>query len=496
MRLSRECCGAPGEIRMVTMAEFHKNGSKQPFLWNCAAIAAGRNRKAVYTVDIIIMDFPEKSIFRKIVTPALGGKEGESGMRIESGKYGGPCLCGRDHTMDTRLCVIETGASENLEQYLAEAGLAGLRRCAVYDENTCALQQLRRPAAEQEIVLDPRGLHATEISTGEVLRRLRPDTQVLLAVGGGTIHDIVRYCAKDRGLPFVSLPTAASCDGFCSTAAAMTWGGYKSTMICEAPVLVAADLNVIAHAPAYLTASGVGDMLGKFVALADWRIAHLLTGEHFCRRIHDIMQDAARRIWDNCLATRQGDSAAFEAVTYGLLMSGLAMQMMGSSRPASGGEHHISHLIETEPRRLGIHSDALHGEKVGVGTILASNEYHRLTACEHIRGHVLPYAQVDMDWLRNYFGEKLWPAACSENEHDCLDQVTPERIQVCWPEIREIVSSIPEGETVRRRLRDLGAKQSLADLGVPEEKLPELLRVSPLIRNRLTLMRIRRMLDL
>lgn len=417
-------------------------------------------------------------------------------MRIESEKYGGRCACGRDHAMATRLCVIEAGASEQLEQYLTEAGLDGLRRCAVYDEHTYAIPELRHPGAEQEIVLDPRGLHATEVSTAEVLRQLRPDIQVLLAVGGGTIHDIVRYCAKDRGLPFVSLPTAASCDGFCSTVAAMTWEGYKATMTCEAPILVAADLSVIAKAPAYLTASGVGDMLGKFVALADWRMAHLLTGEHFCQRIHDIMADATRRIWDNCLATRQGDLAAYEAVTYGLLMSGLAMQMMGSSRPASGGEHHISHLIEAEPLRLGVHSDALHGEKVGVGTVLASNEYHRLTACEDVRGHVLPYAQVDLDWLRDYFGEKLWPAAYSENEHDCLAQVTPERLTECWPEMRRIVASIPEGETVRQRLQALGAKQSLTDLGVPEEKLPELLRISPLIRNRLTLMRTRRMLDL
>ena len=302
--------------------------------------------------------------------------------------------------------------------------------------------------------------------------------------------------AKDRGLPFAAIPTAASCDGFCSTVAAMTWEGYKSTMTCEAPILVAADLNVIAKTPAYLTASGVGDILGKFVALADWRMAHLLTGEHFCQRIHDIMADATQRVWDNCLATREGDLAAYEAVTYGLLMSGLAMQMMGSSRPASGGEHHISHLIETEPLGLGVHSDALHGEKVGVGTVLASNEYHRLTACEDVRGHVLPYAQVDLDWLRDYFGEKLRPAAYSENEHDCLAQVAPERLTECWPEMRRIVASIPEGETVRQRLQALGAKQSLTDLGVPEEKLPELLRISPLIRNRLTLMRTRRMLDL
>ena len=86
--------------------------------------------------------------------------------------------------MATRLCVIEAGASEQLEQYLTEAGLGGLRRCAVYDEHTYAIPELRHPRAEQEIVLDPRGLHATEVSTAEVLRQLRPDIQVLLACAG------------------------------------------------------------------------------------------------------------------------------------------------------------------------------------------------------------------------------------------------------------------------------------------------------------------------
>ena len=74
--------------------------------------------------------------------------------------------------------------------------------------------------------------------------------------------------------------------------------------------------------------------------------------------------------------------------------------------------------------------------------------------------------------------------------------MTPERLTECWPEIREIMASIPEAETIRRRLAALDAKRTLTALGVPEEKLPELLRVAPLVRDRLTLMRIRRMLDL
>ena len=414
-------------------------------------------------------------------------------MQIHATEYGGRCSCGEEHRMETRLCVIEAGALTQLETYMAETGISG-RRCAVYDENTYHIPNLTRPRAEQEIVLSPENLHANEDSTAQVLRTLAPETEVLIAVGGGTIHDIVRYCARERGLPFVSVPTAASCDGFCSTVAAMTWKGYKDTMSCGAPLLVAADLSVIREAPRYLTNSGVGDMIGKFTALADWRIAHAVTGEKICRRIYETMEQAVNAVWNNARGTLRGDLAAYEAVTYGLMMSGLAMQMLKTSRPASGGEHHISHLIETEPELLHVHSTALHGEKVGVGTVLASAEYHRLAEIEDLRPLVLPYTPLDDDWLRRLFGQRLYPIARKENEHECLAAVTPEALCRAWPEIREIVSQIPASAKISALLKDLGAKRTLADLGVAEEKKALILDASPLIRNRLTLMRMRRMI--
>lgn len=414
-------------------------------------------------------------------------------MRIDARQYGGACSCGKEHQMETKLCVIEEGALASLETYMEELGIRG-KRCAVYDTHTYTAKNLLRPAAQQEIILSPDGLHANEASTAEVLARLEPDVEVLIAVGGGTIHDIVRYCARERALPFVSIPTAASCDGFCSTVAAMTWEGYKNTMSCVAPVLVAADLAVIREAPRYLTNSGVGDIIGKYTALADWRIAHAVTGEAVCERIYAVMKEATDCVWSNARGTLTGDVKAYEAVTYGLIMSGLAMQMMKTSRPASGGEHHISHMIETEPEALQAHSDALHGEKVGVGTVLASAEYHRLAEIEEIAPCLVPYAPIDQEKLRAFWGEKLYPIAKRENEKDCLAGVTPEDIRRAWPEIRRVAAQIPSPEEVERLLTDLGAKHTLPDIGVDAAKRPVILDESPLIRNRLTLMRMRRMI--
>lgn len=418
-------------------------------------------------------------------------------MRIDSTKYGGRCACGKEHKMATRLCAIESGALGRLEEILEAEGLAGKKRCAVYGSVTWANPAFRHPRAEQEIVLPSAGLHADEHAAGELLRQLDADAELLLACGSGSIHDTVRYCAAQRGIPFVALPTAASVDGYCSAVAAMTWQGYKNTMNAVAPLLVVADLDVISRAPAYLTASGVGDMLGKFIALADWRIARELTGEAVCPVICDIMQDAVARIWDSCLDTLSGSEEAFESVMYGLLMSGLAMQLMGNSRPASGAEHHISHLIEMRPAVLGaVNSSALHGEKVGVGTLIAAREYHRLAEIEDIAPFVRPYEALDDRWLRDFYGETLYPTAAGENRNDCLAAVTPEAIVRAWPKIREIIAAIPSEEEIYEKFEKLGAKRSLRDIEVPEELLPVLIAHSPSVRNRLTLMRTRRMLKL
>ncbi|MCI8511603.1 MAG: sn-glycerol-1-phosphate dehydrogenase [Lachnospiraceae bacterium] len=414
-------------------------------------------------------------------------------MRIDSKKLNGPCSCGRDHTMNTRAAVIEPGVLADFERYLSEYGLSGTR-CAVYDENTYHAKNLVRPRAGQEIVLNPEHLHADEAATGEVLRRLDADVKLLVAVGSGTIHDTTRYCAHKLGIPFVACPTAASVDGFCSTVSAMTWGGYKKTMPGVAPELVLADVDVIKEAPLYLALAGVGDILGKYTALADWKIAHALTGEFFCPTIEGMTRDAVRAVYECCEQVPKRDPKAMEQLTYGLLLSGLAMQLMGNSRPASGSEHHISHLIEMQPEKLAVRSSALHGEKVGVGTAIASGVYHRLAELTDISALVKPYVFPGEDELFEFYGSRLVPAVLEENKNNCMDGVTPEMLSKAWPKIREIISEIPTQGELLTLYERLGAKKSLSDIEVPEDRLELLLTYSPTVRNRMTLMRIKRML--
>lgn len=414
-------------------------------------------------------------------------------MIIDSKKYSGACSCGRSHEMATRLAVVEAGCLREFDRYLDEAGLTG-KRAAIYDRNTYHAKNLIRPRADQEIILDPENLHANEKATGAVLAQLRPDVKVLIAVGSGTIHDTTRYCAKERGIPFVACPTAASVDGFCSTVSAMTWGGFKKTLPGVAPILVLADIDVIKEAPEALALSGVGDVLGKYTALADWKIAHALTGEFLCPEIEALTRKAVEEVHASSRAIAKKDPAAFERLTYGLLLSGLAMQMMGNSRPASGAEHHISHIIEMGLESLETHSEALHGEKVGVGTALVSGVYHRLAETADIAPRLRPYPPITPELIREVYGDRLFDSIAEENQNDCMNGVTPEQVAEHWEEIREIIREIPTQEELESLYREIGAKTTLADIDVDPALLPKLLDYSPLVRNRMTLMRIRRMI--
>lgn len=410
-------------------------------------------------------------------------------MIIDGKQYAGNCTCGRSHAMTTAFCVVEPGCLAKMEEYLEKFGLRGCG-VAVYDENTYRAKGMTRPKAEKEVVLPAQGLHADNHGVALALAEIPENCDYLMAMGSGTIHDITRYCAHEKGIPFVSCPTAASVDGFCSSVAAMTWNGFKKTWTAVAPTLVVADLNVISQAPTFLSRSGFGDMVGKFVALTEWKIGHILTGEYFCPEIYQMTLDATQAVLDSVDGLVAGQTESYEKLMYGLLLSGLAMQMLGNSRCASGAEHHISHFIEMVPPSLGCTSQALHGEKVGVGTLLAVREYHRL-AREGVATWQ-DYSPASEQEIRDIFGPELAGSILEENRKDCAFGLTKAHLAENWKAIRRELEELPSGEKLEEIYRKLGVKSTLEDIGMPEGVLPLLLDASPLVRNRLTLMRLRR----
>ena len=210
---------------------------------------------------------------------------------------GGVCACGKPHPVSLRALVMERNALTKIPEVILGLGDYG-HLVMVCDDNTYAaagqkVEALCVPLWQgegksfQTICLHSptHGLHATETVVDEVLASMEA-CDLLIAVGSGTIHDITRYVATELKLDFVSVPTAASVDGFLSSIAAMTWHGVKRSFPAKPPIALISDSDVLAAAPYALTASGVGDLLGKYTALFDWRVSHLVTWGVYLRASH------------------------------------------------------------------------------------------------------------------------------------------------------------------------------------------------------------------
>jgi len=404
------------------------------------------------------------------------------------------CSCGREHSLLTSVCEISETAARSMKNYIAEKGFT--RVAVICDENTL---KFARPLAEtlatDLLYVLPGNAHATEVYTALTDAFLADcGADAVAACGAGSVHDITRYSAFGKKIPFISYPTAASVDGFVSGVAAMTWHGQKLTFPAAPPVAVFADPNVFSDAPARLTASGAGDVYGKYTSLFDWQISSILTGEHYCKEIAALEYDALDALTAvvnarDTISVKEYTVKVMEA----LLLSGLAMQLMGNSRPASGSEHHMSHLWEMHC--INEETDALHGEKVAVGLMCVLKKY--------------------TEWLENgtftVFGEEsLNRYFAAESLSDVFGGLTEGIISENLPKGKSSLSGITEEGTAKADLvkeafriipayEDLLALLKKADvptgrceISLPDDDafLAKSLHYAPYVRDRLTLLKI------
>ena len=402
----------------------------------------------------------------------------------------GACECGRTHRLLTRDIRLEHGALRALPETVRRF-CPGRTARIVCDENTYAAAG--KDAAERmknagcQTLVFPDGIVADEAAT-QRLDAECSDSDCLIAVGSGTIHDICRYIAARRRLGFISVPTAPSVDGFVSSVAAMTFGGCKVTTPAVPPAAVVADTAILARAPRRLIAAGAGDILGKFTCLCDWEISSLVTEETFCRPIARIESDAARGVLRRTGELAEGSESAVSELMAALLASGLAMQLNGDSRPASGAEHHLSHFWEMRFLREG-RAPALHGAKVGVATVIVADIYHRAAGLFRRELQDVRTPGVSEDDLRRVFG----PAAdgiMRENTPDPYAAVDFRKLSANRQRIASAIDALPSSESFAQALAVLGGPVRPADLGIDDALTAEGERYCIYVRRRMTLLRL------
>lgn len=197
-------------------------------------------------------------------------------------------------------------------------------------------------------------------------------TQVIVGIGGGKVIDAAKYAGYLRKLPFISVPTSASSDGFSSASASLLVEGRRTSVPARMAYGIIADTEVIKSAPKKFLYSGIGDLVSKITALYDW----VYEDENGYTVLNDFAVMIAKKAVNSFVRTPFEsiyDDLFLRELLDSLAMSGVANEIAGSSAPTSGSEHLISHALDKT-----LECPQLHGIQVGVAAYLMSRvQNHR-----------------------------------------------------------------------------------------------------------------------
>ena len=292
-----------------------------------------------------------------------------------------PCPCGRKHTIAIDQVVIGSGAVNRLPEFVKKYGkrpfvVADVNTYAAAGEKVCGILK----AADipfGSFVFKDTALEPDEQAVGAAFMHYEKACDVIVGVGSGVINDICKILSNLTGNPYIIVATAPSMDGYASATSSMSRDGVKVSLNSRCADVILGDTDILKQAPEHMLRSGLGDMLAKFVSIAEWRIAHLITGEYYCEEVAQLIRSAVKKCVDNAEGLLRREEAAIEAVFEGLVIGGVAMAYAGVSRPASGVEHYFSHVWDMRGLEFGTKVD-LHGIQCAMATMKAVELYEQV----------------------------------------------------------------------------------------------------------------------
>jgi glycerol-1-phosphate dehydrogenase [NAD(P)+] len=322
-----------------------------------------------------------------------------------------------------------------------------------------------------------------DVATRDAILPRLTDAALLVAVGGGVMNDLAKLVAMETGAEVIVFATAASMNGFASANIAVAVDGVKTVAYGRAVYGVVASPAILADAPWELTASGLGDVLAKSVSSADWRMNHLLLGEPYLPECVSLIADIEPLYFDHPDALADRDPKAIAALFDALQLTGVAMTLAGTSAPASGGEHLISHSLDMLAAVEGTEHD-YHGRQVGIGTIIASELYARLLAIEAPQAELRKKDVCPDTWgplcraVGKQFGEKRQKLLTVARQISRPDT---------WDDLRQqLAPMLRPSSSIRSCLRRARAAASANDIGTTPEQLTDVLLHADEIRSRVT----------
>ena len=406
------------------------------------------------------------------------------------------CPCGKDHPFDLKGLEVDSGnlarVATLLDKYDFPKNIMVVTDKNALKASDGILKVLEDGGYKFKLKIYDDMKEARMVEVDE-LRGLMQDVDGVLSVGSGSCNDICRYSTYLEKKEFAIFGTAPSMDGFASNSAPILKEGFKITYFCHQPSVIIADTKILAKAPVELKRAGFGDMMAKYIAMADWRIATLIYGEHYCARVADLVRDAMKQISALAPYVSCDDESAVKAIMEALALTGIAMQCTGTSRPASGAEHVVSHFWECKKIEKGLFAD-YHGKKVGVATLMIAEIYHKVADMKNVKARK---ENVDWDAVKQAYGPNLIGDVMKLNNPTITEEIDPATINEKWDEVvKAIKEEIPPMDKLRELYAQAGAYTTIEDVKVDEKLCEDGLRYHAFMRKRVNLTRLMPMLGL
>ncbi|MCQ2457354.1 MAG: sn-glycerol-1-phosphate dehydrogenase [Clostridia bacterium] len=396
------------------------------------------------------------------------------------------CECGRHHACAMKYLNIGPGILNEVPEMLKAAG--SRKPFILYDRNTyeaagrsvlAILEGAGIPYSAWEIPeRDGKRIAPAEWELGSCVFHFDPSCDLILGVGSGVINDLCKCLGKTAGLDTAIIGTAPSMDGYASDSGSMEVNGIKVSVYCKAPVAILLDTEILAQAPARMLVAGFGDMIAKYIAICEWRVSAMVTGEHYCEGIAGMMRAAVNRIMKAADGIPSRDPEAIRYIAEGLVISGIAMAYLGNSRPASGLEHYFSHVWEMMAMERHKPYD-LHGIQVGIGTVLTLELYREIKKITLDRSALETAIQAfdEREWLENT--RRIFGSCADEivgiTESAGLNSTEKRRahfdiLEKNWGEVLRIIAEeLPEPDEIAAAARTTGMLTRPEEIGIGRE---------------------------
>ncbi len=417
------------------------------------------------------------------------------------------CDCGRKHFASLRAVRIRKGALNDLPALVKLMGFQSLYLISdsvTYGIAGEACVNILNSAGIRHKIIQMSHLSFDEATLGELTIQMPMDCDLMVAVGTGAINDMTRYFSFKMGRPFYTVATAAPMDGFASSIAAIQVDHLKTTFDAQTPIAIIGDTDILKNAPYHMIAAGLGDLLGKFTCLCDWKLAKLITGEHYCENIVELVESCVKNVLSDADRVKDRDPETLGKVMEGLVLAGVAMSLYGNSRPASGCEHHMSHYWEMMFEQAG-KRPVPHGTQVGVGTVLILKLVERLLKADvdfdAARTAARAYDQIAWEEaIRQAYGLAadgvIAMEATAQKNETSARLMRIDTIEAHWAEIRSLLSELPSSEKIESILRSLGAPILPSEIGVDAGLLKRTFLYCKEVRARYTILQMAWDLDL